>query len=422
MGRATGAQVRASIKKEVTYGVSAGGNFTQFPLISSSIGLEQDLQADPIIGRGRDPFTPQRDVKNVSGDMVVPIDRHYSGIWLAGLLGAPTTTQNAATGTITFPGNPANNDTITLNGVVWTFKTSGATGTQTNIGANLAATLSTLVTNLNASADTSIDDATYTGATATLTITHDTLGAAGNAYTLAASAAAVSGPTLTGGGYRHRYVSGADALPAYSVEIGHPAVPAFFMNLGILVNTMAVSFATSGAAQATFGLIGQNETAAAVTGAGTPATLNAGNVDSFSQFQGSIKRNGVAFANIESADLNYSNNLDPVRVIRSDGLIAGADPGLAELSGTLTARFESLQMRTDAETDTELEFEFAYILNAHTKLVMTAHNARLPIPKQSVEGPGGIRASYNWRAAFDAAAGRMMTVDLHNDYAGTVYQ
>lgn len=108
----------------------------------------------------------------------------------------------AASGYIDFTaiGNPAPGSTITLNGVVWTFVASGATGNQTNIGGTVGFTINTLKTDLNASALAALTVATYSqNATTFLIITYDTRGSAGNAYTLAASAATPSGAHLTGG-------------------------------------------------------------------------------------------------------------------------------------------------------------------------------------------------------------------------------
>ena len=57
---------------------------------------------------------------------------------------------NAAYATDVISGvNPSNNDTITLGNVVITFKTSGATGNQVNIGASLAATMVNLQAFIN---------------------------------------------------------------------------------------------------------------------------------------------------------------------------------------------------------------------------------------------------------------------------------
>jgi len=105
-----------------------------------------------------------------------------------------------ATGTVTYTTNFTADDTVTINGVAFTAKASGASGAEFNIGGSLSASLDALVTVLNASVNTSVDDATYSkSGTTILLITHDTLGTAGNAFTLAASVGTRSGATLSGG-------------------------------------------------------------------------------------------------------------------------------------------------------------------------------------------------------------------------------
>lgn len=104
-----------------------------------------------------------------------------------------------AVGSVTFAGNPANNDTVTLNGTAVTFKAAGPVGNQVLIGATLGATLTNLVTFLNASVDANISQATYSNNTTKLFVINKTAGAGGNAFTLAASVAVPSGGTLGGG-------------------------------------------------------------------------------------------------------------------------------------------------------------------------------------------------------------------------------
>lgn len=117
----------------------------------------------------------------------------------------------AATGTYTFTANPTNGQNIILNGVTWTFVTSGATGNQTNIQGSATATVTQLASDLNASAVTALVLASYAGNSLVLTVTYKTyaaattsytkFGTAGNFYTLAAGtyAGTVSGALLTGG-------------------------------------------------------------------------------------------------------------------------------------------------------------------------------------------------------------------------------
>jgi phage tail sheath gpL-like len=104
-----------------------------------------------------------------------------------------------ATGNVLFAANPIASATVTIGGTVVTFVASGPTGSQVLIGASLAATLTNLKTFLNASADTNIVKATYDVSGTRLFVTFKTPGVTGNAFTLAASLATVSGATLTGG-------------------------------------------------------------------------------------------------------------------------------------------------------------------------------------------------------------------------------
>ncbi len=106
-----------------------------------------------------------------------------------------------ASGFIDFSGQPSPNDTITINGVVFTFKASGATGNEVDIGVDLAATLTATAAVLNASVNGSVSVATYSAVTGRLKVLHDTAGAAGNAFTLAKSGTnmTVTGSTLSGG-------------------------------------------------------------------------------------------------------------------------------------------------------------------------------------------------------------------------------
>lgn len=111
----------------------------------------------------------------------------------------------AASGSLTFVGQPADEATIVVNAKTITFKDSGATGLQSNIGATIAETVDNLVAMLNASSDTAIDDCTYAayppGAGNMVLIGCDTVGEAGNSITISSGTAAVvaSGATLAGG-------------------------------------------------------------------------------------------------------------------------------------------------------------------------------------------------------------------------------
>jgi hypothetical protein len=82
------------------------------------------------------------------------------------------------------------------------------------------------------------------------------------------------------------------------------------------------------------------------------------------------------------------NNLEKIETIRDDGLIEGADPTIAALTGRIDVRFADTTLIDLAAGGAPVDLEFAYTLSAQAKLVLTAHEVYLPKPKLAVEGPG----------------------------------
>ena len=139
----------------------------------------------------------------------------------------------SASGTITFTGNPAANDTITIGTTTWTFKSSGATGTQTNIKASLSATLTQLVSDLLASADSQIIQATYETNGTVLNIVFLTPGTSGNTFALAesSSVATASGSTLSGGGVPSSFTAFGNGADTTEDTLLSVAIPANFFDI-----------------------------------------------------------------------------------------------------------------------------------------------------------------------------------------------
>ena len=310
MTRAYGANAQLSGKFESVYGTPPSGNYIKFPFVSSELGSEQGLIASDLLGQGRDPAQPVRDVIKVEGNIVVPVDLRNFGHWLKALLGVPTTT-----------------------------------GT---------------------------------------------------------------------GPYVHTFVSGVASLPSLAVEVGMSDIPTYFMNSGVRVNSLQLSFARSGAAHATLNCIAQGEERAGSSGGGTPTTAT---LTRFNQFQGSIKKDGSALGNVTGAQLTYSNNLERIETIRSDGKIESADPTIAALTGNIAVRFADTTLIDAATDNTPLELEFAYTIDGDNALTFTAHEVYLPKPKLAVSGPGGVQATFDWQAAKATSPARMLTVVLKNGVA-----
>lgn len=312
MARAQGARAQMALGFESVYGTPpAAGSFWRIPFAQSTLGSEQPLLNSELLGYGRDPLTPVRDAISADGDVTIPIDTRFLGIWLKALFGEPTTTGTAAP-------------------------------------------------------------------------------------------------------YTHAFETGGWTLPSMAIEVGNPDVPSFRMYRGVKANSITWQMQRSGLVTAQISCIAQGESAAAATTAGALEDMT---LTRFGSFNGSIQRNGVQLGNVVSGSVTYSNNLDRVETIRSDGLIDGADAGMAELSGEIVVRFADTVLLDLATNGTASELRFAYELGAGQTFALEAHAVYLPRPRLQLDGPGGMQATFAWQAALDPVAGHMATVTLVNDVA-----
>ena len=92
MARAQGSRAQLALAYESTYGTAPVSGYFRMPFARSTLGTEQPLIDNELLGFGRDPLAPQRDAITSDGDVVIPVDVTGIGYWLKGLLGAPTTT------------------------------------------------------------------------------------------------------------------------------------------------------------------------------------------------------------------------------------------------------------------------------------------------------------------------------------------
>jgi len=224
--------------------------------------------------------------------------------------------------------------------------------------------------------------------------------------------AAFGSPTTTGTTNRtHTFKSGSWNLPSMAIEVAMPEIPRFAMYTGCVLDQLSLQMQRSGLLTADVKLIAQGENVATATAAGTPTGYA---LQRFGHFNGAIKRNGTALGNIVSADITYSNNVERIETIRSDGRIDGADPSIAALTGRIDVRFADTTLMDQALNGSSASLEFSWVISANVSLTITAHAVYLPRPRVEIQGPQGIQASFDWQAAYDSVAGQMCTIVLKN--------
>jgi phage tail sheath protein FI len=145
-------------------------------------------------------------------------------------------TAEAASGSIMFQREPGIGSTITLNGTVVSFVSGTPTGNQVQLAGDLQGTLDRLLTFLQGSTDTEINDNTYDITAGTLLIIQKATGIAGNGYTIhtTVTGASISGSHLTGG-----QDAGVPTQAVLNATIGLGANPICSMLPGVLDGLIA---------------------------------------------------------------------------------------------------------------------------------------------------------------------------------------
>jgi hypothetical protein len=197
-----------------------------------------------------------------------------------------------------------------------------------------------------------------------------------------------------------------------SIEVGMPDVPSYGMNFGAGANTLAISLQRSGLLNATIGIIAQGETRSTSSGAGVPAESV---IERFTQFTGTIRRDGVPLGNVTSGSFNFSNGLDKVEVIRPDGRIGGIDPAMVAVTGEAVVRFADTTLLDLAVAGTPIELSYGWSISAAKALTITAHSVWLPRPKLPITGPNGVQATFGWQASEHPTLAKTCTITLVND-------
>jgi hypothetical protein len=102
---------------------------------------------------------------------------------------------------------------------------------------------------------------------------------------------------------------------------------------------------------------------------------------------------------VTGARLTHANGMEMVRTIRAVRKVEEVDPGIARATGQITARFADTTLLTQAQTNAAAEFAFSYTIDdVNRSLIFTPHKVYQALAKTPVEGPGGAKASFAFRA------------------------
>lgn len=222
-------------------------------------------------------------------------------------------------------------------------------------------------------------------------------------------------PTTTGTTNRtHVFKSGGSSLPSRSIEKAFTDINRFERALGVYANSLEVSIAPDGAAQANIGLMCLSEALAATSGAGTPVVTPFAR---FHQVQGSISRGGTALGGITAGSVRYSNGMEAIPTVGSGLGIGGIGFGESTGGGSITARFVDHTLETAARAATAASITFTLTIDANTSVEFHYPRCMLEPTSVAVEGPSGVTRSYNFIASDDTTDASLLRVTYRNTVA-----
>lgn len=214
--------------------------------------------------------------------------------------------------------------------------------------------------------------------------------------------------------YTHTWKSGAVTLPSATQEKGFVDAGQYFLYTYVKANTLAVDFTPDGSADATIGLMGQDEARDTSSDGGTPSWAG---MTRFHRFMGSVNLASSELANVVAASFTFSNNLEQVRDIRNSLSNNGVDEGQVTASGSLTLRFSDVSLIADAIAQTPRALDLTLTISATKLITFSFPRVFFGRPNLPVSGPGGVELVVPFEAAHDTATSSLMTTILKNQIA-----
>ncbi len=403
--RAYGADATLLAARETSYGVLPLTGWRSLDFKSTDLSSSQPLGEDPLLGRGRNSQDPYRGLVTDEGQLEIPLDLRGTGFWLTALFGDPTTTAVAATGSIAFSAQPARHQHDHHQWRRLDLRRRHAhrqpdrdrrharrDADQRRGGAERQRLAPGRRRHLRHQRRHDAHGHPRHGRPGRQRLHARRLGQQ-QRHRLRADAQGRRPPPCLGQRRRRR----SRATRSRSA-IRKLVTPVFFRHLGTVAESLAFEMGQEGPANARLQLVAQGEETASATADATPDSFA---LKRFSQGRGFIRRGGAPLAGVTGGNLTFSNNLERVRVIREDGKIQAADPTFASAQGQLTVRFDGQTLVSEASDGEPVALDYGFSMVEGWELKLELFRVFLPKPKYSVSGPGGVEASFDWRAAFD---------------------
>ncbi|MBT0666334.1 hypothetical protein KI809_18660 [Geobacter pelophilus] len=207
----------------------------------------------------------------------------------------------------------------------------------------------------------------------------------------------------TAGVFTYTYKAGGK-LPSYITEVGYPDIGKYFKYTGLTNSKFGMTINPTGVVAVSSDWMGATETVGAASfDTGSPIDNTKISFDGSMLAAADMKEGGDAIALIKNLSFNLDNALDgDTFVVGGGGVRGGINPGVYQITGSVTTIFTDTTLYEKAKNSTESSLDAAFKKGsgdgtAGNEAIQVVTPELIFTPKApGVPGPGGVTATYDF--------------------------
>lgn len=398
---ATGLFTSVGIKAETTFGTAAGASGAQLlRRTACTVNAEAAFFKSQEINPDRQLRDSRKGAKSIKGDLDGELSPGTYASLFAAILGASAFTSVVTTG--------AQTDITAAAGPPGTFTTAGSVNFLTlgfKVGDIVRCSGWTTTGAANNARNYRISALTAT----VMTVGTAATGASGQPEAVAAK---TSGDSVTIVQAGKKCVTPASSLAdtSFSIEKWFSDASQSELYLGCKPTSLAINMPSTGIATVKFGFMGQDITTNTSQYFSSPTALSTANLTA--GVNGKLSVGGTDIATVTGLTINVAGNHSAESVVGSQ-LTPGVFPGIMDVSGQITALFDSATLRDAFLAETEVSLNAVLTLTSAINSDFIMFN----IPRMKFSGAskddkqGAVVGTYPFQALLNTAGGTGINTD-----------
>jgi len=199
--------------------------------------------------------------------------------------------------------------------------------------------------------------------------------------------------------YSHMFTP-RDEITSFALEHGLEEPPYYGLFKGLKINSIGLDLGDQQEVKLNFGIMGKEEILSGNKNLVTPAQSKYA-FKQFYGYQATIQENGLPIATVTKCSINITNNIDELRSIGNMGKCADLIEGFVDVTGTITALFDSQVLWMKAKEGMKSSLEIFFDAGDNT------HSLKISIPEllfkqgQKLDGQAGLLVEFPFEAYYE---------------------